>query len=106
MAQSQSLKPRHLNPDVLPPLDIRGAFVRRTDLSGASLRKANLSGADATNAIFVGADFEDADLTDTILIGADLSGAKNLTLDQLKSAILDRTTILPSYIDASSLKLD
>lgn len=82
-----------------PRLDIRGAFVRRTDLSGASLRKANLSHADASGAIFRGADFEDANLTGTILRGADLTGARNLTEEQLSAAVIDGQTRLPSYID-------
>jgi uncharacterized protein YjbI with pentapeptide repeats len=99
MAQSESLKPRHLNPDQLPPLDIHGAFVRRTDLSGASLRNANLAYADATNAIFRGADFAGANLSGTVLVGADLTDAKNLTVDQLRAAKINEFTILPTYIE-------
>ena len=86
------------------PLDIHGAFVRRTDLSGASLRGANLAGADATNAIFRDADFEDALLAGTILRGADLAGARNLTIEQLSAAIIDDQTILPGYIDRAKLR--
>ena len=87
-----------------PTLDIHGAFVRRTDLSGASLRHANLAHADATGAIFRGADFLGTNLDGTILVGADLTDARNLTIEQLKAAILDETTLLPSYIDRSALK--
>jgi uncharacterized protein YjbI with pentapeptide repeats len=76
-------------------LDLHGAFLRRTDLSSASLKHANLKGADFTNAIFRGADFESAVLDGTILKGADLTGAKNLTLSQLRKAVLDETTKLP-----------
>jgi uncharacterized protein YjbI with pentapeptide repeats len=86
------------------PLDIHGAFVRRTDLSGTSLRSANLAGADATNANFRNVDFEGALLTGTILRGADLTGAKNLTVEQLSAAIVDDRTILPSYIDRATLR--
>jgi uncharacterized protein YjbI with pentapeptide repeats len=86
------------------PLDIHGAFVRRTDLSGASLRSANLVGADAANANFRNADFEGALLTGTILRGADLTGAKNLTVEQLSAAIIDDRTILPGYIDRARLR--
>ena len=86
------------------PLDIHGAFVRRTDLSGASLRGANLVGADAANATFRNADFEGALLTGTILRGADLTGAKNLTVEQLSTAIIDDRTILPGYIDRARLR--
>ena len=76
-------------------LDVRGAFLRRTDLSSASLRGANLSGADFTNAILRGADLEGALLDGTVLKGADLTGAQNLTLSQLRKAILDERTKLP-----------
>ena len=86
------------------PLDIHGAFVRRTDLSGASLRGANLTRADATNGIFRHADFEGALLTGTILRGADLTGAKNLTVEQLSAAIIDDRTVLPNYIDRATLR--
>jgi uncharacterized protein YjbI with pentapeptide repeats len=85
-------------------LDIHGAFVRRTDLSGASLRGANMAGADATNAVFRDADFKDAILEGTILRGADLTGPKNLTLEQLSSAVIDAHTILPSYIDRKKIR--
>ena len=87
-----------------PTLDIHGAFVRRTDLSGASLRYANLAHADAASAIFRGADFLGTNLNGTILVGADLTDARNLTIEQLRAAILDETTLLPSYIDRSALK--
>lgn len=87
-----------------PVLDIHGAFVRRTNLSGASLRYANLSGADATGANFAGADFFEAKLDGTILSGANLSGARNLTVDQLRKAIIDQHTILPNYIDRKQLE--
>jgi len=85
-------------------LDLHGAFVRRTDLSGASLRGANMSKADATNANFRGADFEGAVLNGAILRGADLTGAKNLTIGQLSSAVIDSDTILPAYIDRRKLQ--
>jgi uncharacterized protein YjbI with pentapeptide repeats len=84
-------------------LDLHGAFVRRTDLSGTSLRGANMSKVDATSANFRGADFEGAVLNGAILRGADLSGAKNLTIGQLSTAIIDSDTILPAYIDRKKL---
>ncbi len=87
-----------------PTLDIHGAFVRRTDLSGASLRGANMSGADATNAIFRGVDFKDALLRGPVLRGADLTGAKNLTIEQLSEAVIDDDTVLPNYIDRARLR--
>lgn len=86
-----------------PRLQIPGAFIRRSDWSGANMTGADLRGTDAKNAVFVGVDFKDADLTGTNLQGADLTDAKNLTEDQLASAIIDDDTRLPSYIDRSRL---
>ena len=91
---------------VLKKLDLSGAFLRRTDLSAASLKEANLKGADFTNAIFRGADFEDAIPDGTILKGADLTGAKNLTLSQLRAAVLDSTTKLPEGFSISEIHKD
>jgi uncharacterized protein YjbI with pentapeptide repeats len=85
------------------PLDVHGAFIRRTDLSGTSLRGANLAGADATNASFRNVDFDGALLRGTILRGADLSDAKNLTVEQLSTAIIDDRTVLPAYIDRAKI---
>ena len=103
MAETERAKPPHLTPENLPPLDLRGAFLRRTSLSGAVLKNAEFAGADFKNARFVGSDFEGANLTGTNLVGADLTGAKNLTVDQLRDAVIDETTILPDYIDRATL---
>ncbi|MGH6922424.1 MAG: pentapeptide repeat-containing protein [Propylenella sp.] len=84
-------------------IDLHGAFVRRVDLSGASLVEANLARADATGASFRDADFDRANLDGTILVGADLTGARNLTTEQLSHAVLDETTALPDYIDRARL---
>jgi uncharacterized protein YjbI with pentapeptide repeats len=76
-------------------LDLSGTFIRRADLSGASLNWADFSAADCTNANFRGADFEGTILSGTILNGADLTGARNLTKQQIESAIIDDATLLP-----------
>jgi uncharacterized protein YjbI with pentapeptide repeats len=86
-----------------PTADLHGAFIRRVDLSGTSLRGANFVGTDATNANFRNSDFENARLDGTILRGADLTGAKNLTLEQLARAVIDANTLLPNYIDRHKL---
>lgn len=87
-----------------PTLKLHGAFIRRTDLSQASLRGANLSGADASGALFRYADFAGTLLRDTVLRGADLTGAVNLTEEQLATAVIDETTRLPEYIDMEKLR--
>jgi uncharacterized protein YjbI with pentapeptide repeats len=85
-------------------LDVRGAFLRRTDLSNASLKGANLTDADFTNAILRGADLQDALLDGTVLKGADLVGARNLTLSQLRKAILDERTKLPEGFSLNEIR--
>jgi uncharacterized protein YjbI with pentapeptide repeats len=85
-------------------LDVHGAFLRRTDLSNASLRAANLTDADFSNAILRGADLKDAILDGTVLKGADLTGARNLTVSQLRKAILDETTKLPDGFSLSEIR--
>ena len=87
----------------LPKLRLRNVFLRRTDWSGADLTGADISGTDVSHASFVGANFEASNLRGTIFRGADLTGAKNLTVEQLQSAVIDETTRLPDYIDRSKL---
>jgi len=74
-------------------LDLHGAYIRRTDLSGANLTNANFRDADCT-----GVNFRGTNLKGTILRGADLTDAKNLTWAQLAEAVIDETTVLPSYL--------
>jgi uncharacterized protein YjbI with pentapeptide repeats len=85
-------------------MDVNGAFLRRTDLSFASLRDANLSRADFTRAILKGADLKGAIMAGTILRGADLTDAKNLTVEQLRQAIIDDSTVLPSYLNIRDIR--
>ncbi len=87
-------------------LDVQGAYLRRTDLSHAKLERANLSGADFSNAVLRDADFKNAILEGTILRGADLTGAKNLTKEQLRKAILDPKTKLPDEFSISDFVLE
>jgi uncharacterized protein YjbI with pentapeptide repeats len=86
-------------------LDVRGAYLRRTDLSSANLEGANLSGADFTHATLRGANFKNALLDGTILRGADLTDATNLTLGQLRNAIVDTETRLPAGLNLEDLRV-
>ena len=86
-----------------PPLDLHGAFLRRLDFSGFSFRDANLSRADLSGALLRRADLANADLRQTVLRGADLTDVVNLTVDQLREAVIDDDTRLPDYIDAALL---
>ncbi len=80
--------------------DLTGnATLRSADLTGANLGSAILTQADLTYADLTNADLEKAVLTETILFNADLSASKNLTLDQLKGALIDKDTKLPSDLE-------
>jgi uncharacterized protein YjbI with pentapeptide repeats len=80
-----------------------GAYLKRSnlkdaDLSGANLRGANLRWADLQNANLSGTNLTRVDIMKADLRKADLSKVQNLSCDQLKSASIDKSTILPSYI--------
>lgn len=85
------------------PLNLSGAFIRRTRLDRAVLVNANLTRADMTGASIRNADLKGARLKNAILNGADLTGATNLTLEQLAEAVIDDDTKLPEYIDRAEL---
>jgi len=86
-----------------PRVDLHGAFIRYTNLSDPILRDGALSNADLTAAKLRNSDFEGTRLQGAILNGADLTGARNLTVAQLASAIIDEHTLLPAYIDRTKL---
>lgn len=88
----------------MPKVNLSGAFIRRTNLRGAILRGANLARADMSHADLRDVDFEGANLDGTILIGADLRGARNLTVEQIDAAMIDRETRLPAYLDRVASK--
>lgn len=86
------------------PLNLSGAFIRRTTLDRAVLVNADLTKADLTGASIRDANLKGARLKKAILNGADLTGAMNLTLGQLAEAVIDDDTRLPDYIDRAALK--
>jgi uncharacterized protein YjbI with pentapeptide repeats len=67
-----------------------------TDLTEANLHGANLRGANLTDA-----NLENALLTDTFLKGVDLSTQSNLTVEQIESADIDKTTLLPEHLSVT-----
>lgn len=110
--QQVTLRDGNLGDAKLFSADLTKAVLAGTNLSRADLRYARLPGANLQNVDLTGADLTGADLTGADLTGAILSRA-NLTRTQLqqaclkganlfrasggswKSAICDRTTILP-----------
>ena len=78
--------------------DLSGAALAGADLSGSDLSGANLTGVDLRNAILKDANLLVADLHHAVLIGADLRGGRNLTAQQIHSAIIDSTTQLDDEV--------
>lgn len=74
--------------------DLSGASLTGADLSGANLIGANLSGADLRDANLSGATFLVADLHGAILHRAILLNVRNLSPQQLRTAIYDSTTLI------------
>ena len=79
--------------------DLSGAFLTGANLTGADLSGANLAGADLRGATLIGANLLVADLHSVILVGANLLGVRNLTRQQISSAIYDSTTQLDAELN-------
>ncbi|MFI0817230.1 pentapeptide repeat-containing protein [Streptomyces sp. NPDC021098] len=95
----------HLEGAELDNIQLRGAYLdgARLDkasllhafLEGASLYEARLRGAELDGARLNGADLGNANLDGATLSDADLSSARGLQVDQLASAELSASTLLP-----------
>jgi uncharacterized protein YjbI with pentapeptide repeats len=105
-----------------------GSNLRKVRLAGANLKNADLGGVDFTEASLERANLEGAKLwysaykeplrpcifKGTLLAGTILKGshleaanmaeAKDVTNEQLKQAIINNSTILPTYIQKSELR--
>ncbi|MDA8560422.1 pentapeptide repeat-containing protein [Nitrospinae bacterium] len=97
----------------LGQVDLEGVDLSKADLHGAQLGKANLSGAKLREANLITTNFEwvnfqgasffnakvyKAKFREANLRGADLGYAEGLSCAQIKSAVIDESTILPDYI--------
>jgi hypothetical protein len=81
--------------------NLSGANLSGADLSNADLSGADLSGADLHDTTLAGANLMVADLHNAVLTGANLHGVRNLTTQQLHSAIYDTTTLLDAEFEAT-----
>ncbi|WP_316784331.1 pentapeptide repeat-containing protein [Streptomyces sasae] len=70
-------------------------------LTGANMAEATLTGANLTAATLTGADLTAATLTRAHLEGADLSDAKGLLPEQIRSAFTDQATKMPVAFESS-----
>jgi len=86
--------------------DLKGANLRQVDLTGAVLHEVNLQDADLyavklNRADLTGSNFKGTVLLDTELRGANLAGVINLTVDQIRWAVIDSSTTFPDYLKDS-----
>lgn len=77
-----------------------GADLSNAKFTGADLTGVRLAHANLQDAVFEAADMKLADLSGANLHGADLSGALNLTAEQLSKACADGGTKLPEGLAA------
>ncbi|WP_308354439.1 pentapeptide repeat-containing protein [Streptomyces sp. NK08203] len=74
---------------------LQGADLWGASLIGSDLREANLEGANLASAKLVGVNLDQAVLKDAYLFEADLSEITRCTVEQLLTALIFRSTILP-----------
>jgi len=98
-----SLNSAHMQFCRLWNADLRGSFFVATQLEGAELIGTDLSGAHLYLTNLNGADLQQARMHETELTSVDLSRVRNLTIEQLKVAIIDKETKLPPYIKRAEL---
>jgi len=80
--------------------NLQYANLQNATLEGANFFEANLQYANLQNANAKQAQFnDDVMLNQANLKGCDLRGATGLTVGQIESAMTDKTTKLPDYLD-------
>jgi hypothetical protein len=72
--------------------NLTGACLIGANLTGANLIGANLTETDLSGAILTGDNLLVADLNNAVLIDANLIGVRNLTIEQVRTALYDTTT--------------
>lgn len=93
----------HLEGARLTAAFLRGANLSEAHLEGALLSQTFMAGANLSGAFFAGAyvdaHLDNADLSGAHLEGVDLSQANGLTWGQVKGAMMDEATKLPSKLE-------
>ena len=79
-------------------VDLKAADLGEIYLHRPDLQSANLSLANLKNSHLYAANLADTNLNQANLKGADLRTVKNITCDQVMSAVIDKNTRLPDYI--------
>lgn len=92
--EGASLQQAHLEGAYLDGAHFEGAYLNGAHLEGAILDEAHLEGAELIAAHLKGAQVKGAHLE-----GANLQGAIGMTRTQLRSAVLDEDTVLPTLAE-------
>lgn len=85
--------------------DLSGASLTGANLTGADLSGANLSGADLRGATLANANLHVADLYEAILVDTNLMTVRNLTTQQIYTALYNNTTQLDPSIDITKPRM-
>jgi len=85
--------------------DLSGASLTGANLAGADLSGANLSGVDLRGATLANANLHVADLHEAILVDTNLMTARNLTTQQIYTALYNTTTLLDPSIDITKPRM-
>lgn len=108
-------RPWHVTALTDKPLDLHGMALRHAYLPLVHFQRAFLYDCDLEGALLVGAHLQgawfgrtnlrNANLDEAHLEGADLSTARNLKENQLKTALLDGNTRLPVHLTGDGISL-
>ncbi len=85
--------------------DLSGALLTGANLTGADLSGANLAGVDLRDATLANANLHVADLHEAILVDANLLTARNLTTQQIYTALYSDTTLLDPAINITKPRM-
>lgn len=88
----------NLTDAILAGANLTGVDLTFRDLTDMDLRGVNLTHANLYSANLTDVNLSRANLTGADLRSADLTGAENLTVQQLLSALIDRSTKLPAHL--------
>lgn len=80
--------------------DFRGAKLFGSDLTNADFSNANFTRANFAHSDFSNANLTNSDLTDTNLSNASLQSVKGLTYKQLRKALINEHTTLPTSMES------
>lgn len=98
--RAMALGNSHLEGAILSGADLQGSYLSLANLKGAALVNANLQMTQMSGTNLMGAFLNMANLKGANLMGADLREVTGLTQEQVSTAVIDKNTKLPKYLQA------